>query len=316
MDQNAMFLSETENQQFGDDYVDEGFYIQNMMPGPLFINDKRSNLVNAMGMPAGLRVLLEGHEAADLSGEDQNMLRRSPALRQALRDSYVVVLNYNEYIEALNKYERAKKIDEKERRKRLIDIDGSLVEAEDINLAAGDARGNTAVDTSQQINNPATYARFAAQARAEGIDPFEFEKMVENGDIQGGIASARFGRRIPLDEIPEAQSQIEMTQSRATVTQAPVGGHRTSTVKMQMGNHNTNGYIPGYEGDYAEGRPQSRDATIQQQRVIRGGGSQDETVVEDVDLAMDDGSWDSMQESKSGEVSPMMGGNRPINRAR
>jgi len=313
MEQNAMFMSEAAGQpQFGDEYAEEGFYIQNMMPGPVFINDKRSNLVNAMGMAAGLRILLEGHEVADLSDEDPNMLRRSPALRLAIRDNYVVILSYNEYLQALEKHERAKRVEERERRKRLVEIDGTLVEAEDINLATGESRGNTAVDTSQLINNPATYAKMAARARAEGIDPYEFQKMVENGDVQGGMASARFGRRIPLDEMPEAQSQIEMTRSRATVTQAPMDGYRTSTAKMQMGNLNTQGYIPGYDGQYAGPRQQ---VTVQQQRVIRGGGAQEETIVEDVDLAMDDGSWDSMQDSRSGEVAPMMGA-RPISRSR
>jgi hypothetical protein len=319
---NAMFMSEEAGQpSLVDDYANEGFYIQNMMPGPLFINDKRSNLVNAMGMPAGLRILLEGHEVGDLSGEDPNMLRRSPALRQAIRENYVVILTYQEYLGALEKNERSKRVEERERRKRLIEIDGELVEAEDINLATGEARGSAAVDTSQLINNPATYAKMAAAARQQGIDSYEFQKMVESGDIQGGMASARFGRRISLDELPEAPSQIEMTRSRATVTQAPMGdGTRTSTAQMRMENFNTTGRLAGYDGQIAD-NPVSRQSQaqptrqVQQQRVIRGGGSQEDAVVEDVDLAMDDGSWDAMQDARSGEVAPMMGA-RSISRAR
>ena len=316
MGQNAMFMSENPGApQFGDDVADDGFYIMNLMPGPLFINDKRSNLVNSMGMPAGLKILLEGHEAADLSGEDPNMLKRSAALRQAIREGFIVVLNYDEYLDELKKSELAKRVEERERRKRLIEIDGALVEAEDINLAAGDARGNSAIDTSQQINNPVTYAKMMAEARAQGIDSHQFEKMVENGEVQAAVSSARFGRRISLDEIPEAPSQIEMTRTRAAVTYAPADGHRTSVSKMQMGNFNTQGVIAGYEGQYADPPDGARNATIQQQRVIRGGGAQEDTIVEDVDLAMDDGSWDAMQDSRSGEVSPM-GGGRPISRAR
>ena len=313
MTQNSMFMSNDAGQQFVDEYAEEGFYIQNMMPGPLFINDKRSNLVNAAGMPAGLKILLEGHEVTDLSGEDPNMLKRSPALRQAVREGFIIILSYDQYLAALDRHEKAKRAEERDRRKRLIEIDGALVEAEDINLAAGDARGNNSIDTSQMINNPATYAKLAAQARANGIDEVEFQKMVENGDIQGGMASARFGRKISLDEIPEAPSQIEMTRSRATVTQAPMDGFRTSTAKMAMGNFNTQGSIPGYNGQYAQGQPSQQ--VVQQQRVIRGSGAQEETVVEDVDLSMDDTSWDQMQDSRSGEVAPMMG-SKPINRAR
>jgi len=307
---NAMFMSDDDGKTF-EQYADEGFYIQNMMPGPLFINDKRSNLVNAMGMPAGLRVLLEGHEVADLSGEDPNMLKRSPALRQAIRDKYAIVLSYREYLSALERNERAKRVEERERRKSIIEIDGELVEAENINLATGDARGNSSIDTSNLINNPATYAKMAAEARKQGIDAYEFQKMVDNGDVQGGMASARFGKKISLEDLPEAPSQIEMTRSRATITQAPMDGNTTSTSRVRMGNFNTTGDLPGYEGQYA-GTP--RPSQVQQQRVIRGSGAREDAVVEDVDLSIDDGTWDALQDSRSGEVAPMMG-SRPISRS-
>ena len=305
-----MFMSDDDGKTF-EQYADEGFYIQNMMPGPLFINDKRSNLVNAMGMPAGLRVLLEGHEVADLSGEDPNMLKRSPALRQAIRDKYAIVLSYREYLSALERNERAKRVEERERRKSIIEIDGELVEAENINLATGDARGNSSIDTSNLINNPATYAKMAAEARKQGIDAYEFQKMVDNGDVQGGMASARFGKKISLEDLPEAPSQIEMTRSRATITQAPMDGNTTSTSRVRMGNFNTTGDLPGYEGQYA-GTP--RPSQVQQQRVIRGSGAREDAVVEDVDLSIDDGTWDALQDSRSGEVAPMMG-SRPISRS-
>ncbi len=303
-----------------EDFADEGFYIQNMMPGPLFINDKRSNLVNAAGMAAGLKVLLEGHEVADLSGEDPAMLRRSPALRQAIRDGFVIVLSYQEYLGALAEFERNKRKEERERRKKIIEIDGALVEAEDINLASGDSRGSASIDPSQQINDPRTYARVAAQARQAGVNGYDFEKMVENGEIQGG-GSGKFGRSIPVNQVaPEqmappppqyrnaAPSQIEMTESHPVVSRATAGGY-TEQLRTRPGNFNTTGRMPGYEGDYAE------PVRVQQQRVIRGGGASEETIVEDCDLAMDDSSWEAMENSRNGAVNPAMGGARPISRA-
>lgn len=217
----------------------ETFIVQNVMPCFHCISD--------------LGWTFQPFEVKDLTWQDTAIIQKSANLRESIKKGLLKQITQEQWDELQDRQlaeERARLVkDQRERKRQMVDVDGTAIEAEIINLNAGD-RGITAdeeVTTAGNINDPMTYSvAFAAASaeaaeRGEHLDASDFSRMLENNPklIDNYLTrSASVGRGV---------TSGNSRRGKATTMQPPVSGRSTSANQVDMTNFNRDHRVAGME---------------------------------------------------------------------
>lgn len=294
----------------------DGFFIQNILPGPLVICDPPST-------KEGLYLdALQPGETADLSYYDAATLNKSRALNNALRNGFAVTLSENEYYQQMDIAEQ-RQIQANEVLQQQVSeahAAGSVFEAEQINLAtAGNVHGDTSAEAllaqKNTLSNPQNWADNYAAAKAQGLvnDPITFQQLVESGKISFQTATGNRGRRVSLAEMQNVNAQDQMTMTATQATIAMPGSYNVQgqdgrpeerggvyTQKRDLGNWNANASLPGA----------NRMGVIDTENAVYP-GQQDDGFVEDVDLSQDDAAYNQQTMQQQQQVAQQLGNKGP-----
>lgn len=321
-----------------DQYEDRGFFIQNILAGPLVICDP-PHLKNGLYLDP-----LQPGETVDLSYYDQQTLVRSIALNNALRHGYAVTLSADEYYEQ-NEMESQRRIAQSiEMQKKMVVTEAAngIFEAEQINLStAGNPHGDYSAEAllaqENNINSPQVWAAEYKKAKDQGLvrSPVEFQELVESGRIATQMGNR--GRRVSIAEMRNegAQDQINMTATRATIAmpgsyQVTNDGQREEmggvyTQRRQLTNFNATGNMVGAGDIGVEDSPTPAYSGHpgMQKNAYAQNNAYTEDFVEDIDLEQEEAEYDRNYVAQNNQIaerlaprSPYLGAtaNRPTAR--
>ena len=295
--------------------IDEqkGFYIQNILEGPLVICDPPS-LKNGLYLDP-----MNPGEARDLSSYDTQTLQRSAALNNAIRNGYVVVLDEEEYYEQLEIMEAIQREQQEEIERQIVAAEaaGTVFEAEQINLAsAGNPHANPAAEAlaaqKSGKREKKEWAEAYRYAKDQGLvnSPFEFQELVKKGGFVTG--NNRRGRKMSLAEMQNlgVPNQTTMTATKASVA-VPGSYHVRGedgkmeekggvyTRKQNLGNFSATGVIEGAEDSSTNAYPGHPD----NMKKFANNHEEAEEFVEEVDLEQSDEEYERQAKSKKNQVS-------------
>lgn len=270
----------------------EGFYIQNVLGGPLAITDRGKDGLYLDPIPAG--------GVIDLSYEEPRTIMRSDGLRKAFMRGFIRRLSEEQFeIEEQKMYDYAD-AEEQERQMTMMEVDGDVMEVEEVNLARGGRAHATGGRDAHQIdnllNNPKKYAEVYADYNAKyGTDPFEFRRMVESGEISMSPSGTR-GRRISMDEFADTQDQLKMTRTHATVASVDTVASKEDEVEEYGETKGINRPRTGRMGSFASREP--KWVGERPEGTTRRASARDEVYAEEVDLNTDDSQWQSDEQQR------------------
>jgi hypothetical protein len=200
------------------------FVVRNITPNILFISD--------------LGITLGPLEVLDLTYEENTKVNASRDLRVAIKQGQLRRISSKEQdlIETMEvETEKARLIkNQKERRRQTVEIDDRQMEAEVLDLKAGDkGMADEEISTAGHINDPLTYATAYSVAvaesasRGEYLDAATFQNMVEkNPNIVEQYLSKSAGR---------GTTSGNTRRGKATVL-VPGENGETRTQQLQMSN--------------------------------------------------------------------------------
>ena len=288
----------------------EGFYIQNVLGGPLAITDRGKDGLYVDPIPAG--------GVLDLTYEDPRTIMRSGGLRIAFMRGYIQRLSEDEFRDQEQQMYDTADLEDEERQMKMMDVGGDVLEVEEVNLARGGrAHGGGSGRDIQQVenllNNPRKYAEVFKKYHQElGVDPFEFRAMVESGQIAMSPSGTR-GRRISMDEFADTQDQLKMTRTHATVADVQSVASKEDERDQFGDEKGVNVPRKGRMSSYAArdtkwvGEQPERTA-----RPARRSAAKEEILVEEVDLNSEDSDWDAEERMRQNEeIRPVSDGSRP-----
>jgi len=280
----------------------QGVFIQNVLPGPLVMCDPPF-LKNGLYLDP-----LQPGEVIDLSYYDPQILSRSIALNNAIKNGYAEVLSENEYYTQIELAEQRQIAQTQELQQRIVAAEaaGNTFEAEQINLAtAGNPHGDYSAEAllaqKNTVNDHKVWAIEYHKAKAAGQvrDPIEFKELVESGRINTQI-NAR-GRRVSLEmQNFGSQDQLTMTSTKATIampgaytvqntdgTKQEMGG--VFTEKRGLTNFNATGTIVGANTMGVEDAPSN---VYSGHPMNRSAQSANELMAEEVDINQDEDEYE------------------------
>lgn len=222
----------------------ESFIVQNIMPSYHCVSD--------------LGLTFAPFEVFDLTYEDSNVIKASKDLRSSMKKGMLKQITQNEWDSISDREiaaERARvAYQQKERRLKMINVDGQSMEAEVLNLNAADAGvvGDEEVSTAGHMNDPMTYAIAFAAATAEWaakgrvLDASEFSKMVAKNPklVQQYISEQPSGRGV---------TSGHSRRGKATVMMPAINeGDSHHAAQMNMSNSSASDPYDTLENGYAE----------------------------------------------------------------
>ena len=291
----------------------EGFYIQNILPGPLVICDPPNLRQTGLYLDP-----IQPGEIADLSYYDPQALARSMALNNALRHGYAMRLSPQEYEQQcyLNDQRQERDAQEIQRQMVAAEAAGTTFEAEQINLATagnphGDYSSEALLSQKGSAKDSDNWVVEYHKALADGIvsDPVQFKELVESGRIHTQMSNR--GRRVSVAQMHDFgnQDQVQMTATEATI--AMPGSYKQGdeerggvyTQKRALTNFNATGQIVGGTNQYVDDAPEGVYAS----KAPRNPGNlphpgHEESLVEEVDLKTDDNAYAQQKRNMESEV--------------
>ena len=308
-------MRNTTNTNRNDMYdTSNGFYIQNILAGPLVICDPPH-------LKTGLHLdPIQPGEVIELSYYDSSVLARSAALNNAIRLGYAERLSPEEYDEQLYLNEQ-KQIEQMQEIKRKIadaEVAGhGTFEAEQINLAtAGNPHGDYSAEAllaqKDTMNDQAAWVSEYRAAKAQGLvrSPGEFTELVNSGRIATRLANR--GRKVSLSDMHNfnSQDQIQMTKTSATIGMPGAYNERQDdgsvqerggvyTEKRALTNFNSTGRLAGAVNQYVEEAPNGTyaDQRPMPKRANVSHPGHEESLVEDIDLEDDDNAYEQKKQA-------------------
>lgn len=293
--------------------IERTLFIQNVLPGPLVICDPPS-IKNGLYLDP-----LQPGETVELSFYDPQMLSRSIALNNALRNGYAISLSENEFYEQRQMAEQRQIAEMRELQNKIAktETDGNIFEAEQINLAtAGNPHGDGAAEAllaqKNTMNDQRVWAAEYRKAREQGIvsNPVEFKELVESGRLSTSLGQR--GRRVSMAEMQNigAQDQLNMTATKATI--AMPGSYNVKnadgetdelggvyTQRRQLTNFNATGTMVGAT---TIGVEDSATPTYSGHPVMQRNSQMEDSFVENVDINQDDNIYEQEYMAQNNQV--------------
>ncbi len=305
-----------------------GFYIQNILAGPLIICDP-PHIKDGLYLDP-----IQPGEAIDLTYYDTNMLAGSKALNNALSNGFAIVLDAEEYDRQIYLAEQKEIEQNQEINRKIVEAEAAdtIFEAEQINLlSAGNPHGNYAAEAllaqRDSINNPKVWAAEYQKAREQGLvrDPIEFKDLVESGRINPQMSKR--GRRIAGSEADNFNevNQINMTATKATIAM-PGSQKMTNNTedqeeigeihaqKRNLSNFNSTGSLTGSQMNIIDS-PSPTYSTHPNMRktASENAVSEDfsEDFIENIDIDQDEKEYDINLKTQNNQVSKRLVAHSP-----
>lgn len=299
----------------------KGFYIQNILGGPLVICDPPH--LNGLYLDP-----LQPGETKDLTYYDPSILSRSIALNNALSVGYAIALDENEYNQQRHLAKQKQIAQHQEMKQKMAETAaaGGVFEAEQINLAtAGNPHGDYAAEAlmaqENSINNPEVWASEYRKAKMQGLvsGPIEFKELVESGRLSTQMGSR--GKRVSVAEMQnaDAQDQINMTATRATI--AMPGSYEVTdnngepqemggvyTQRRELTNFNATGSMVGAEMGIIDSPTPAYSTHPMMQKNAQ---IYDDSFVEEIDIDQEDDEYEAQYRSQSSQVAEKLNARSP-----
>jgi len=291
-------------------FNNQGFYIQNILAGPLVICDP-PHIKNGLYLDP-----LQPGEVVSLSYYEPETLGHSLALNNALVKGYAISLTEEEYYEQIAIAEQRQIEQNQEMKRKIVESEaaGNIFEAEQINLAsAGNPHGDYSTEAllaqKNGMHDQKAWRDKYQEAKAQGLvrDPLEFKELIESGKL--AIQSGYRGKRVSLTEMQNigAQDQINMTTTKATI--AMPGSYQdvnnsmereerggVYTEKRQLTNFNSTGSLVGSTAGIVDSPTPSYSTHPNMQKQ-----ASDEEI-ENVDINQEDDEYEQQYRTKSQQI--------------